>query len=327
MNAFEQKITMIIPIIKNDFCRMSWDFRIFFSCLPIHKIVFIGPAELEAEVREVASNKADKYDVSFLNENELIEYKRVQDFLKSQLTKWGYGIAENSRPGWYYQQYLKMEYSMICEDEYYLTWDADTIPLHRIDLFDADGIPYLDVKAEYCKDYFITIKRMLGLEKSHENSFISEHMLFSKKWMLELIEELDQTHYEGERYYEKIFAAMGADNIKRGFSEFETYGTWILNRHPSDYHIREWKSLRKGGVFFEIDKLTSEDRKWLGESFDAISFEKYHPYMMEWAELFQNQQFRQTMRADEIYEMVIKSGVFGKYENGMIRVGEDLWPV
>ena len=325
MNTETLNLTMIIPIIKRDFDRMTWDFSVFFDCLPITRIVFIGPAELETAVKEEAATTAESYDIEFLNENELIDYKRVQKFLNGLMTKWGYGMTENSKPGWYYQQFLKMEYSRICEGDYYLSWDADTIPLHRIELFDADDIPYLDVKREYCADYFITIWRMLGMNKSNEKSFISEHMLFSKIRMQELIAELEATTYEGEQYYEKLFAAMGVDNIKRGFSEFETYGTWISHRYPKDYHIREWKSLRKGGVFFDVEKMTLKDREWLGKSFDAISFEKYHPYMQEWAELFQDPQYRQTMRADEIYEMILKSGVFGTYENGMIREGNNYW--
>lgn len=320
-----ESITMIIPIIKRDFCRMTWDFSVFFSCLPISRIVFIGPADLENDIREIAEQSGNKYDIGFLNENELIDYKRVQKFLEDQLVKWGYSIAKESNPGWYYQQFLKMEYSRIYDGKYYLSWDADTIPLHKIELFAADGVPYLDTKAEYCKDYFITIKRLFAMEKSCEKSFISEHMLFSAERMQEMIAELETTAYDGELYYEKIIAAMGADNIKRGFSEFETYGTWLMNRHPSAYRIREWKSMRKGSVFFKTESLTPKNRKWLGESFDAISFEKYHPYMQDWAELFKDPQYRQNMRADEIYETILKSGVFGTYENGMIREGDNYW--
>ncbi len=77
--------------------------------------------------------------------------------------------------GWYYQQFLKMKYSVICEDEYYMTWDGDTVPCKCFSMFNASGD--FDMKHEYHEEYFITLENILpGIKKVTEKSFISKHM-------------------------------------------------------------------------------------------------------------------------------------------------------
>ena len=41
-----------------------------------------------------------------------------------------------------------------------LIWDADTIPIKEVKMFGNDGKPIFDVKTEYHKPYFITLKRI-----------------------------------------------------------------------------------------------------------------------------------------------------------------------
>lgn len=84
------------------------------------------------------------------------------------------------RAGWYFQQFIKMGYSHICESDYYLSWDADTIPIRNISMF-SNGRPIFDTKTEYHKPYFDTIYNLLGLKKIILRSYISEHMIFDKK--------------------------------------------------------------------------------------------------------------------------------------------------
>ena len=59
-----------------------------------------------------------------------------------------------------------------------------------------------------------------------------------------------------------------------GFSEFETYGTYVMNRHSKDYNLREWKSLREGIFYFPIP-LDRDASKWVAKKYNAISFENH----------------------------------------------------
>jgi len=136
---------MIIPTAGNDYKRVYRDFTKFFEFIPVDKIVFIGPMELKALVEEDAKAQGVEDKVSFLNENEILSYDEVAECIKKRVAREGYVLGEDAKLGWYYQQFLKMSYAYLCDDEYYITWDADTLPVHKIELFNEYNIPYLNV--------------------------------------------------------------------------------------------------------------------------------------------------------------------------------------
>ena len=46
-----------------------------------------------------------------------------------------------------------------------MSWDADTLPLRHIDMFDEFGKPIFDTKAELMPGYFYTIQKLFGFNK------------------------------------------------------------------------------------------------------------------------------------------------------------------
>lgn len=239
----------------------------FFKFLQINKIIVIGPQKLE--------NALPKgFDVSFIDENCLIPFSSLRHLFELRTTD----PHALNRIGWYYQQFLKMAYANICDDEYYLLWDSDTIPLRGINLFDVNGRPILDYKTEYNKTYFETIEKILpGYEKEFAYSFISEHMLVNTHHMRELLKSIESNQtISGSTFYEKIINAIDIKSLaESGFSEFETYGTYIFKQYKETYTTRYWKSMRFGGFFYPKSVLLSEtQRKWLGRHYHAITFEK-----------------------------------------------------
>ncbi len=318
----DKPIEMIIPTIPKDYGRVKRDLKSFFEFLPIERIVFIGPAELEEPVIADATEAGLTDRVTFMNENDIISFKALYTAMENRIKADGYLIGENSRPGWYYQQFLKLAYANVSGSDYYMSWDSDTIPLRHVAMFDSSGKPYFDTKREYNPGYFKTIKNLFGMEKSYEQSFISEHMLFDARLVREMTEEIEAMDLSGERFYEKIFYAIDIDNMKLGFSEFETYGTWVTVRHPDAYAFREWKSMRRTNLFTDSHDLTHDDIRWLARDYDAASFESYHPLIPDLAELFRNKEYRRNVSAAELYQAVVESGMFGEYVNGMIKEGD-----
>lgn len=313
-----QTFPLIIPTVEKDYSRLDRDLNQFFELFPICEIIFIGPASIEPLVKA----DADKYsnsNIKYINENELLPYDQLMNAIQNRITEAGFSMQKNSRPGWYYQQFLKMAYHSVCDHEYYMSWDSDTIPLHYIDMFNESGKPYFDVKAEYNPGYFKTIRNMFGFEKVLQESFISEHMLFKKEYMQELIDEIMALPVPGDSFFEKIFYSIDLDNLKHGFAEFETYGTWVTMRHEDAYEIRAWSSLRKGSNFFQYDKMTEADITWLAQSFDAITFESYNEYDPELAALFHSPEWRNKLSAKQVYQAILESGHFGAYSGGMIK--------
>lgn len=150
--------------------------------------------------------------------------------------------------GWYFQQFLKMGFSLSqYSTKYYLTWDADTIPVNKISFFDKNRLPYFTLKDEYHEPYFITIKKLLYLEKTIDKSFIAENMIIDSQIMRNLISDIEQKQIPGDNWCEKIINSL-PPNMTNSFSEFETYGTYVLNYYPGSYVYRTLKTDRDAGL-------------------------------------------------------------------------------
>ena len=312
-----EKVQLIIPSLKADYIRANMNFAAFFEYLPIKDIFFIGPKDLEEKVIKDKMNTEFEEHIHFINENELLSTADVERAIQEQFQK--KGIKVEGFPGWYYQQFLKLQYAYVCPDEYYLEWDADTQPIRKVEMFDESGKPIFDIKQEYMPGYFETIKQIFSGDDKvlpGSNSFVAEHMLFKTSYVKEMLERIEATDFSGQRYYEKIFDAL--KDIHHGFSEFETYGNYMLTYHPEVYSLREWKSMRGGGIFFKPGEISEEDREWLSIDFSAITFERYNQYIPEFAALFQEEEYRATMSPVEIYHIILQNDMFNRSGEGIV---------
>ena len=262
-----QKLAMIVPSLLTDFnvCRNHLDY--FFDLLPITNIVFIG----DQNVQKAAVDLGDKR-ISCVNEKEIYDLSKVKRIIEMRS---GGNPDAMKRAGWYYQQFLKLLYAEKCDEDYYLSWDSDTIPVHLIKMIE-NGKPLFDMKTEYHEPYFNTIQRLFGIEKKVKESFISEHMLFHTQTVREMLSVIAKNDsLPGEDFCEKVLIAAGGSGYEKlAFSEFETYGTYMLHYHPELYGLRKWESLRMGGLYFDTDMLDDNLIQWLSTYYDAISFEK-----------------------------------------------------
>lgn len=215
--------------------------------------------------------------VSFIDENKVYPGMTLESVRNCICAKMGKDAVAANRAGWYFQQFLKMAYAYICEEENYLVWDADTIPTHRINMISHNGKKIFDIKTEYNRAYFRTAARLFPeLHKKNKFSYISEHMIVDKCIMKEMLEKMESNDdLAGDKFWEKIISAIDKEDIKgSGFSEFETYGTYVEKYYPSTYVIRRWRSLREGTIFYK-NYVTAKDLEYLSPKFDAVSFEKH----------------------------------------------------
>ena len=317
-------INCIIPTTREDYLRMRRDIALLIDYLQVDKIVFIAPEDTKALVLE--DQKA--FDqITFLWEEDLLPKEGVWEAYRKCKERL-YGNEEKMRKssaGWYYQQFLKLSYSDICDDKYYLSWDADTIPLHRLDMISPEGNPYFDVKKEWQESYFNAIQALFGFGKKIGRSFITEHMLFDVDLVKEMLSEILTISKSEKKYYEVIFEKI--DNLALGFSEFETYGTWVAMRHQDRYRIRTWKSFRNANFFIERKDVVGEDIEWLAKCYDAASFEKYQKTVAELQEVFKMPRYREKLNAEQFYRTILESGMMGDYRDGCIVTEYGKFPV
>jgi len=298
-----QKFDTLVVVTPKDYQRLASNYHRLVKNLPSEKIYFIG----SDEVGELVKSSGLGEKVGFINENDIIPFDEVHTVIASRLKE---VLAGRELPrgitGWYYQQFLKMQYACICEDEYYMSWDGDTVPCKPFSMFTTDGSPYIDLKYEYNELYFTTMSTLVPeLKKFIGPSFISEHMLFNCKIMKQLIAKIESNeNIPGQKFFEKIINAIPVDILtKNAFSEFETYGNFVCIANPALYKLREWHSFRYAGEFLDPDAITDSDYEWLSRDFDAVSFEKGMTVREDHKNLFDNKEYQAKLTARQMLEI------------------------
>lgn len=309
----------IIVITPKDFPRLTSQYDRLVANIPSEKIIFVSGSGIEDEL--IKAKLGDK--VTFLDENKLITFAEVNECMAEHLKHiLGNDPVPRAATGWYYQQFLKMQYAYECQDEYYMAWDGDTIPCKPFSMFQEEtGAPYLDMKQEYHALYFETLEKLLpGMRKCVGKSFISEHMLFNTKIMKELIDKIEANDsIPGTKFWEKIIHAISPESIcDSGFSEFETYGTFVAFTHTDLYKLREWHSFRLAGEFFNLETICDRDYEWLGKDFNAISFEKNQFVRDDNKNLFDNPEYQKKLSARKMLEIAQE-----EFNGGYIEVWGD----
>ncbi len=313
-NTKEPEYDALLVVTAKDFERVQSQYHRLAADLPARRIFFVGNEEVGRLVEKAGLGGK----VFFLDENEILPFADVHAVMEKALSKELQGRAlPRGITGWYYQQFLKMQYARVCGDAYYLVWDGDTIPCARFSMFkEGTGTPYLDMKQEYYPQYFETMAKLIpDLHKCFEKSFISEHMLMNSKIMRELLSEIESNpHVEGTCFWEKIIHAIDAKGLlENSFSEFETYGTYVAMRHPESYRLRDWHSFRYGGVFYSLDTISDTDYAWLAKDFFAISFEKGDFVREDQKNLFDNKAYQEKLSARQMLEIAQQEFKEGSY--------------
>ncbi|MCM1215149.1 MAG: DUF6492 family protein [Lachnospiraceae bacterium] len=304
----------LIMVTAKDFTRVQSQYHRLAANLPARHIFFVGNEEVARLVRNAGLGEK----VGFLDENAVLPFDTVHEVMKEALKDVLDGQElPRGITGWYYQQFLKMQYARMCEDAYYLVWDGDTIPCAPFSMFrEGTGTPYLDMKQEYCSKYFDTMEKLVpDLHKCFEKSFISEHMLMNSEIMRSLLSEIESnTALAGKSFWEKIIHAIDVKGLQENsFSEFETYGTYVAMRCPEQYRMRDWHSFRYGGVFYSLETISDTDYAWLSKDFSAISFEKGDTVREDQKNLFDNRKYQEKLSARQMLEIAQQEFKEGSY--------------
>lgn len=328
INTQNRKIfDVLIVITLKDFIRVQNQYtrlvKYFSKMENVGKIYFVGAEDVKNQLIQCDFYKQFPGKTDFINENDIIPFDDVHKVMTERLNI----IFPNKEiprgvTGWYYQQFLKMQYAYMCENEYYMTWDGDTIACGPFSVFKDDTeIPFIDMKVEYHKEYFDTMEVLIpGMRKCVSKSFISEHMLFRVDLMKKLIDSImSNGNIAGNVFYEKILNAISPEKIQSSsFSEFETYGTFVCLNEPSAYRMREWHSFRLAGEFFDINTISDNDYNWLSQDFSAISFEKGHFVRDDHKNLFDNPEYQKKLSPRQMLEAAQE-----EFQDGYLEVWDD----
>ena len=263
---------VIIPIVAKDLYLIKNNITYFQNNLGIKSLVFIGNKTIEKECLQIPNSE-------FIDEDLVVPgltFKKCQELISTR-------CGNTQRTGWYFQQFLKIGYSIICKEDYYLVWDSDTIPIQKIEFFDKENKAFLStkkyVKYDNCYSESISAIFQNKISKSKDYSFIAEHMMFNKELTLELISYIEKNNQiKGDTFFEKIINSIPLRIINlSGFSEFETYASFLMLLHPNTYKLKEWNNIRCGKIFIGPNPST-DLLQWVSKRFASISIERYDSY-------------------------------------------------
>lgn len=147
------------------------------------------------------------------------------------------------RENWIYQQLIKLRGYALTTTDNYLVLDSDHVLLQRHHFTCLGGYLFY-VSAEHHLPYFWAIDRLLdGVERQRDFSFISDKMVMNKAFVREMLDEIELKHEI--RWEEAI--CMCCDDEPNGFSEYETYGNWLVARHNEldIYPIHDYRYLAR----------------------------------------------------------------------------------
>jgi hypothetical protein len=227
--------------------------------IPAAKYVVVVP---HAEIDIFKSKKLGKYSV--ISEN---KHSKIADCLNEKLGK------NHKRFGWYFQQFIKLsELDDGSNNALNLIWDADTIPLKKIN-FEQNGKIYFFQGSEYNKEYFTLTRELLNFSKISKRSFIAQNMPCKVSWIKEFKKEI-QTKYKNKDWYEEIIKRINV-NHGAGFSEYETLGTFLLKNHPEDIILGKAKWYRGGNKLIGGIKNFHDNQKWLSKRYHYVAFEHW----------------------------------------------------
>lgn len=296
-SSARESFTLIMPIKADDWKYAKNYIPLIQKNIRPRKIIICSSMQLKSEFME-------DDDILLIDENRLLEGMTLTT-VKEVIEKAG---GDPSTAGWFLQQFIKIGYAKVCPDDYYLAWDADTVPLRPISFFDkSSSKPLLNLKREYVPAYFETLLHLLGLDKRCPESFITEHMLFDKTLCKNMIADIESnTSLRGNAFWEKCIYASCFEKVKQSFSEFETYGTYVMTKYPDAYLTRKLETFRCGAEFLGM-KPSEEILKWVAKEFDTISLEHWGMPVEFSLKLVNSHEVREENTFGNIVRFVVKS--------------------
>jgi hypothetical protein len=232
------------------------------ATLPVKTVHIFVPSNAVEEFEQAVGEKVVVHD----------ENRTVPGMTYGDLAKYDHPVFPRMT-GWFFQQFLKFSHAFEeMEDDYYLIWDADTVPLRPIDFFDDQGRMLVVPAEEHHTPYFDTYRSLLGEEPNRAFSFISQHLIIQKSVLREMLAKITERAGMSESEWAWAVIRGLAGKGYNLFSEYETYGHYLKNHYPGRMAVRQLPWLREGTEHFGFppSKAVLEQ---LAQDYAYVSFE------------------------------------------------------
>lgn len=197
------------------------------------------------------------------NENKCIfidETTVIKNFTKQNIH---YSVNGKDRSGWLFQQLLKLSVDTFAKNEHILVMDSDTLLVHPVK-FLHKGKTILNTSDEHYETYYDVYRNLMKEDPVSPKSFVAHGMLFSKQYLQEIKQFISQRNQKD--WIEAIISNVVYSDSS-GFSEYETYGNYLLRHHPEKVKLEYW---------FNYSATLPEETGDLPRYIKTVSFHSYN---------------------------------------------------
>ncbi|WP_075483025.1 DUF6492 family protein [Candidatus Pelagibacter communis] len=198
--------------------------------------------------------KINRKDITILSEDKILTFFNFKKIFQKYSFKYPHKTLFNSRLKWYYQQILKLSFTIYFIGKFkkdMVIWDADTLLIKKIDFFkDSYSIKY-GTPFEFHKSYFETNEKIIQTKPKNFLSFLTQFSAISYNEFLNIKKKLKisstSLKYISNKLSKKILhAILKINRAYNGslFSEYELIGTINYSLRPCMQ--KSLMTLRKG---------------------------------------------------------------------------------
>jgi hypothetical protein len=212
-------------------------------------VILVGPNDTDIINNQIEFTKKNvmnyrkiyivsNYITQNINGCEIIN-ETIFDFNNDDIIKY---IGNRKRTKWYLQQLIKL-YASICIPDIldeYLIIDSDTFFIKPTLFFSNKNIALFNTGLEYHLPYFEHMKKLHPslIKMLPDNSGITHHMLFQKKYLLSLFKLIED--YHNKKFWIVFLESVDSKEYDgSGASEYEIYFNFMLQYYPKNIEIRK----------------------------------------------------------------------------------------
>ncbi|MBM4128028.1 MAG: FkbM family methyltransferase [Nitrospira sp.] len=178
------------------------------------------------------------------------------------------------RIGWYLQQFIKLSVLKEARDyENFVIWDADTVPLKKIEFFRSTGEVEFFTGTEAHLPYFDLTQKLMGFGKRAKFSFIAQCFPYKGIWANNFFNFIEGKFSES---YEKTLLNLIDFKEGSGFSEYETLGSFAYHNYRKQIIVSGKKWERNGTALIGgPHNIYREPYKQLIKDYEHLTFERW----------------------------------------------------
>lgn len=146
--------------------------------------------------------------------------------------------------GWYWQQYLKMEFVLQQQSDFCLIWDADTIPFAKLS-FPSAVSGFYACSSEFHSPYWRLNASLLGSKFGDYPgfSFISQFLGVRSDVLAHMVEDIKLRHSCSD-WKRSVLSELLLLPSRHRLSEYELIGSYLLNTVPRSMFVEirfDWR--------------------------------------------------------------------------------------